>query len=142
MVFALPNLWAGITVCNQQEADEKIPILLDTPAAHRWLSYEPALGPLELLHHGSFTPCFGQNGIEWVVSGSESGPGRRPTPHDNFRSLRDQCVDAGVDYFLKQMGANEDGSGKVVKMPELDGRVWDQMPEAMVEVLESAERSA
>lgn len=63
-------------------------------------------------------------GIDWLICGCESGPGRRPTDPDWIRALRDQCVNAGVPFFLKQMEVD----GKLVKMPELDGRVWDQMP--------------
>jgi len=61
--------------------------------------------------------------IDWVVAGCESIHGRsgRPAPHDWFRSLRDQCTEMEVPFYLKQMSENEDGTGKVVKLPELDG---------------------
>jgi len=68
-----------------------------------------------------------QNGISWCIAGCESGPGARPFSMDWARSLRDQCQVAGVPYFLKQIPAVD---GKLVHMPELDGRVWNQFPEA------------
>jgi len=112
-----PNVWLGGTICNQEEADRIVPIVLDTPAAHRWVSAVLRVGIVKTVDR-----------IEWVVAGCESGPGRRPAKADWFRSLRDQCVEAGVPFFLKQMAQNEDGTGKVVKMPELDDRVWAQTP--------------
>lgn len=63
--------------------------------------------------------------IGWVIVGGESGPGARPFDMDWARSLRDQCQDARVPFFLKQGRID----GRLVKMPELDGRVWDQYPE-------------
>lgn len=64
--------------------------------------------------------------IEWADAGSESGPGRRPIKIKWIRDLRDQCIAAGVPFFLKQMEIG----GKVVKMPKLDGRIMNQMPKA------------
>jgi protein gp37 len=63
--------------------------------------------------------------LSWVICGGESGPNARPMHPDWARSLRDQCQVENVPFFLKQMQVN----GKLVKMPELDGRVWDEFPE-------------
>ena len=94
------------------------------PAAVRFLSCEPLLGPLNDLD---------LTGVHWVIAGGESGPGaRRPKP-EWFRSLRDQCAEAEVDFFFKQWGAfNADGKrvGKKKAGRELDGRLWDGMPVA------------
>jgi protein gp37 len=67
-----------------------------------------------------------QGRLDWVIAGCESGPGARPSHPDWFRSLRDQCIDAGTSFFLKQMVLN----GKMIKMPELDGENWKEFPDA------------
>ena len=110
-VRALPNVWLGVTVEDQQRADLRIPALLATPAAVRFLSCEPLLGPVEL---PEFCACgcgapFGPGvesilGIDWVIVGGESGPGARPMHLDWVRTLRDQVVAAGVPFFFKQWG--------------------------------------
>jgi len=125
----LPNVWLGVSVENQEAANERIPLLLDTPAAVRWISAEPLLGPINL---NSTPPVPGsipvngatvadisgclpkwqqspvraklRDGIDWVVAGGESGPNARPMHPDWARSLRDQCQEAGVAYFFKQWG--------------------------------------
>ena len=117
------NIWLGVSVCNQAEADEKIPILLQIPAAVLYISYEPALSSLYLRP-------------EWleklglVIAGCESGPGRRPAKQIWFRNIKDQCVNTEIPFFLKQWqeGASRNKGGKVIKMPRLDGQVWDQLP--------------
>jgi protein gp37 len=106
----LPNVWLGTSVEDQKRADERIPILLNTPAAVRWLSCEPLLGPVDLKgwiyasfdgdrRHGRTAPY-----IHWVIAGGESGPGARPMHADWVRSLRDQCAAAGVPFMFKQWG--------------------------------------
>ena len=101
--WPLPNVWLGITVCNQAEADEKIPILLATPAAKRFVSVEPMLGPVDLtrIRHGNDPdlPVL----PEWVICGGETGPGARTMNPDWARSLRDQCKAADVPFFFKKM---------------------------------------
>jgi protein gp37 len=92
----LPNVWLGITICNQEEADRDIPKLLDVPAHRRFLSCEPLLGPVDLR--------MGIARIHWVISGGESGPKARPSHPDWHRSLRDQCADDGVPFLFKQWG--------------------------------------
>jgi len=119
-----PNVWLGVSVEDQATADERIPILLDTPAAHRFVSVEPALSWIDF--HCSLDKA------DAVIWGCESGPRRRPAPHDWARHIRSQCQPQKVPFFLKQASENEDGTGRVVKMPELDGRVWNQLPEGMV----------
>lgn len=94
-----PNVWLGTTVENQEEADRRIPILMGVQA-HQWfLSCEPMLSsivlPRDFLDLGPRA---------WVICGGESGAGFRPFPLDPARRLRDQCAEAGVPFFMKQMG--------------------------------------
>ncbi|MEY9098851.1 protein gp37 [Sinorhizobium fredii] len=117
----LPNVWLGVSVEDQKRADERIPLLLDTPAAVRWISAEPLLGPVDLMHVpairisqnitvvrnaltgldgcGNFGPK-----LDWVVAGGESGPDARPMHPDWARELRDQCAASGVPFLFKQWG--------------------------------------
>ncbi len=106
--WPLPNVHLGVSVEDQKTADERIPILLDTPAAVRWVSYEPALGPVEF---GAFMPWESTEpferykvGLDWIVAGGESGPNARPSHPRWFRAVRDQCKAAGVPFYMKQMG--------------------------------------
>lgn len=104
----LPNVWLGTTVENQAAADERIPHLLSTPAAVRFVSCEPLVGAVDLsgyMDEGWFyneEPLDGP--LDWVIAGGESGPGARPMHPDWARSLRDQCQAAGVPFFFKQHG--------------------------------------
>lgn len=96
-----PNIWIGASIVNQEEADRDIPKLLAVKAAVRFISYEPALGPIDfgLLRHG---------GIHWVIVGGESRQGKyAPRPFDLAwaRSAVQQCKDAGVACFVKQLGS-------------------------------------
>jgi protein gp37 len=133
--WPLRNVWLGVSTEDQKTADERIPYLLQTPAAMRFISYEPALGPIDLnstvggtlwiggqqrcgpTHLGIGTPdcpraphhrhherC--RKGLDWVIVGGESGPGARPANPQWFRSVRDQCLAAGVKLFFKQWGAH------------------------------------
>lgn len=135
----LKNLILGVSVEDQQTADERIPLLLQTPAAQRMVSVEPMLGEIDMIVYFNRIANAGYCGacetcgdicqedlpsVDFVVVGCESGPRRRPCNLDWMRSLRDQCQAAGVPFFLKQAEID----GKVVKMPALDGRVWDQRP--------------
>jgi protein gp37 len=98
------NVWLGISVVNQDEADRDIPKLLATPANVRFLSCEPLLGPINF----SKVPGFNRIGLSlygwWIISGGESGPKARPSHPDWHRSLRDQCAAAGVPFLFKQWG--------------------------------------
>ena len=123
-----PHVWLGVTAENQKTADERIPILLDIPAAVRFVSVEPMLSDIDLKLHS-----YAQSGnmhstrrvfLNWIIAGTESGPKRRPAKTEWIRSLKDQCVKAGIPFFLKQREID----GKVVKMPLLDGKKWAEMP--------------
>jgi protein gp37 len=124
-IRVLPNVWLGVSVEDQTRADERIPHLLATPAAVRFLSCEPLLGPVDLHRHDSdeardwltghwFEVDTAPDGggiaqgtgakIDWVIAGGESGPGARPMHPDWARSLRDQCAAAGVPFHFKQWG--------------------------------------
>jgi protein gp37 len=126
----LRNVWYGVTVCAPDELS-KLDDLRETPAAVRFVSFEPLLadmGQVDL------------SGIDWVICGGESGPGARPMHPDWVRSLRDQCAAASVPFFFKQWGdhpwpwcktmvtagwdVNAKKGGRV-----LDGREWNQYPE-------------
>lgn len=117
----LPNVWLGVSVENQKAADERIPLLVDTPAAVRFLSCEPLLGPVNLgkwLLTPGWTPSYydldnihgypnaepTNEHIQWVIVGGESGRNARPMNPDWARSLRDQCHAASVPYLFKQWG--------------------------------------
>ena len=118
-----PRIWLGVSVENQEAADERIPLLLRTPAAVRWISAEPLLGRVDLCEHfgmwwNQTMDCFESVGsrfnrdpnnlahtaIDWIVVGGESGPSARPMSPDWARSLRDQCAAAGVPFMFKQWG--------------------------------------
>lgn len=105
------NAWAGATVEDQRRADERIPHLLRVPARVRFLSMEPLLGAVEfsdVTRRSDAVEQLGRkalDGISWVIAGGESGPRARPSHPDWFRSLRDQCVAAGVRFHFKQIGA-------------------------------------
>lgn len=115
----LPNVWLGVSVENQHFADERIPLLLQTPAAVRFISAEPLLGPVNLhkalcnkVRADVVTPsdvwgaeCNSAGMVDWVIVGGESGPGARPFDLDWGRSIVDQCGRAGVAVFVKQIGA-------------------------------------
>lgn len=185
----LPNVLLGVTAESQKWAYERVSLLLQTPAQWRFVSCEPMLEAIDLLHVKPWNPVHGPDGvdaleggswghqhvkdlafscngeenspgycshtgapkIDWVIAGCESGPGARPCNIEWLRSLRDQCVEAHVYFFLKQASICQicGGSGNAnapahagcgachstgraahpVKMPSLDGKVWDQMPE-------------
>jgi protein gp37 len=124
-IFPLTQVWLGVSVEDQARADERIPDLLATPAAVRWLSCEPLLGPVDLTRieppHCTWLDALeGREHIgpavveadaklDWIVAGGESGPGSRPMHPDWARSLRDQCAAAGVPFFFKQWGEWEGG---------------------------------
>jgi len=100
------NLWLGVSVEDQPTADERIPLLLDTPVEHRIVSYEPALGPVALsAFFGERIPGGDNFCVDGVLAGGESGPHARPCNLDWLRSVRDQCEEAGVPFFMKQLGS-------------------------------------
>jgi len=108
------NVWMGVSIESygyQSRADH----LRKVPAAVRFLSLEPLLGPLDTLD---------VSGIHWVIVGGESGPGARPIEAEWVRKIREQCCAARVPFFFKQWGGvQKKRNGRV-----LDGRTWDEMP--------------
>ena len=147
--YAHPHVWIGTSVENQEQADKRIPELLKIPAAVRFLSCEPLLGPVDLFYVDA---C---EYIHWVIVGGESGHNARPMHPQWVRDIRDQCVAAGVPFLFKQWG--EWASDCLCDTPEpcrdigrpspglpgvmfrcgknkagrlLDGRTWDEFPEA------------
>lgn len=144
--WPLPNVWLGISAEDQPAADERIPLLLQCPAAVRFVSCEPLLGPISLGMLGTrenWRPVY--DGIRWVIAGGESGPKARPMHPDWVRSLRDQCQEAGVPFFFKQWGEwlphvdtvreelpTKDQFTRVGKKAAgrlIDGREWNECPE-------------
>ncbi|GBG14337.1 DNA repair photolyase [Novimethylophilus kurashikiensis] len=102
LVWPVQNAWLGVTAEHQEAALERIVWLQKTPAAIRWVSAEPLIGPLDLLFalESDALPS-----IDWVVGGAESGDGARPADLRWFRALRDQCRKAGKKFLFKQWGA-------------------------------------
>jgi protein gp37 len=100
--WPLPNVWIGVSVEDQQRADERIPELVRTPAAVRFLSCEPLLEQVTLPIVHVFGNAPRPPGIDWVICGCESGPGARPCEVAWLRVLRNQCKGADVPFFLKQ----------------------------------------
>jgi protein gp37 len=110
----LPNVWLGVSVEDQASADARIPLLLDTPAAVRFVSYEPAIGPLDFSPPslrgsgnwlGHATQSRGMHdGLDWIIVGGESGPGARRCDVAWIRSTIEQCRAAKVPCFVKQLG--------------------------------------
>lgn len=107
----LPNVWLGVSAEDQRRADERVPLLLDTPAEVRWVSAEPLIGPIDFhsaacRDHGSASSCpVCLGGLDWIVAGGESGHGARPMHPIWVRAIRDQCAAAGVVFLFKQWGA-------------------------------------
>jgi len=139
LAWPLPNVWLGVTAEDQPRADERIPDLLATPAALRFVSVEPMLGPVDLKN---ITPAdkyeldalsgfdFDQSSVgprlDWVIAGGESGPGARPMHPDWVRWLRGQCAAAAVPFFFKHDGThhirsrddlpwNEDNAARLIE---------------------------
>lgn len=118
------HVWIGVSVENQRWTS-RIDALRRVPAAVRFLSCEPLLGPLEL----------DLSGIHWVIAGGESGPRARPMQPDWARLVRDQCAEAGVPFFFKQWGAHNESGKRVGKKRAgraLDGQVHGGVPEGSV----------
>ena len=135
--FPYPNIWLGTSVENQQAADDRIWHLLNTPAAVRFLSVEPLLALVRLGLHRVAIPKHRESWPAervsnfWVIVGCESGPGARSMQEDWVRSIRDECVEAGVSFFFKQA---LDARGHKISLPELDGRRWAEFPTPRMEV--------
>jgi protein gp37 len=106
--WPLPNVHLGVSVEDSATADERIPLLLQTPAAVRFVSYEPALGPVNFalylpkVERGRGGPIRGSGGLDWLIIGGESGPGARPMDLAWLSPAISQCREAGVPVFVKQ----------------------------------------
>ncbi len=133
-----PNVWLGVSAENQATADERIPILLNTPAALRFVSLEPLLGPINLRPLPDFSdkgdgPAWlgrddgsaaHRRGLDWVIAGGESGPEARPIDPVHVRAIRDHCVELDVPFFFKQWS----DPGLQEKGILLDDKEWSQIP--------------
>lgn len=142
----LPNVWLGVSTENQEQADARIPYLLDTPAAVRFVSAEPLLSEMDFdsslggtqwvggqrgcggTHHGNGSPDCPKhlhhhhdtrckNGLDWIIVGGESGAGARPCRVEHIRSIVRQCKAADVPVFVKQLGSNAMGSALIDAPP-------------------------
>ena len=113
--WPLPNVWLGCSVENQQAADERIPLLLEAPAAHRWVSVEPLLGPVDL---HLYLPPYAGSGIDWVAVGGESGPHSRSMEQHWLAQVLLDCNVAAVPAYAKQ------DSGP---RPGMQGRIPDAL---------------
>lgn len=145
--WPLPNMHLGVSVENQAAADERIPWLLKTPAAKRFLSVEPLLEQITLtmLHHAGITNIDCLNGrhglayplqghgekIDQIIVGGESGPGARPFHLEWARSLQHQCKDSGTAFFLKQVGSNPFLRGEPLKLKDRKGGDISEWPEEL-----------
>ena len=154
-LYNAKNIWLGVTVENQAEADRRLPALLSINGYFkRFVSCEPLLGPLDLNYvkstfFGAFSALSGIciddvqrfRKLDWVIAGGESGPGARSSQAHWFRNLRDDCVSADVNFFFKQWGEyapHRSSSsydtpmvrvGKKTAGRILDGREWSQRPQ-------------
>jgi len=153
--WPLPNVWCGTSTEDQRRAEERIPVLLQIPAAVRFLSMEPLLGPVDL---ESIISKRDFRRLDWVIVGGESGPRSRAMHPSWARKVRDHSVRNNVSFFFKQVGSGAwvadskarqwmSHDGKVSKIRvkgwqgirfgskksggrQLDGRLWEQMPQA------------
>lgn len=139
--WPLSNAWIGASCEDQATADARIPDLLATPAAVRFVACEPMIGPINLRRylrghedHGvdlsreagsKVGCCIGWTPpLDWVICGSESGHGARLCNLEWVRFLKDQCIAAEIHFFWKQHIENK----KKITLPELDGRQWAEFP--------------
>lgn len=120
--WPLPNVWLGVSAEDQQRADERIPWLFKTPAAVRFLSCEPLLGRLDIglrnWAHIGRDDCR----LDWVIVGGESGAGARPCNVADIRFIVEDCKEAGVACFVKQLGSNPVFPGDPMKTAHASNR--------------------
>ncbi len=115
--WPLPNVHIGVSAEDQERWDERVPFLMDCPAAVRFVSVEPMLGSIV---------CIGVDELDWVICGGESGHGARPMDENWARDLRDDCARAGVPFMLKQLGGTRDKRGGALAI--LDGERHVEFP--------------
>lgn len=131
--WPLPNVWLGVSVEDQVTADARIPVLLRCPAALHFVSYEPALGPVD------FSPWLGGTdahdaergpslSLGWIIVGGESGPGARSFDLAWARRTRDQCRAAGVPLFFKQGGSRPMLDGVPYSIRDRGGKDLSEFP--------------
>jgi len=113
----LPNVWLGTSIESDKYAF-RADYLTATPAAVRFLSLEPLIGPV---------PSLDLDGIDWVIVGGESGPNHRPIEIGWVRNIRDACIHYEIPFFFKQWGGRTPKTGG----RDLDGRTWDEYPEVV-----------
>lgn len=146
--IGMKHVWLGVSIEDRKTAAERLIWLQKTPAYLRFISYEPALGPIATALQPFLSPAHlpGRHvklgplnewivdvdgahimwrGIDWVIAGAESGPGARPMDEQWVRDVKNECVAAGVPFFYKQNVGKE----KKISTPELDGRTWTEFPE-------------
>lgn len=134
----MPNIWLGVSAEDQVSYEQRMPVLVRTPAAVRFISAEPLLGPLDLMLAGTVQEAWGvrygplASLIDLCIVGGESGPNARPMKPEWVRNIRDQCIAYDVAFFFKQWGGTSkvDGAwgGRL-----LDGRTWHDLPVAAEE---------
>ncbi len=122
--WPMPNVWLGVSCEDQQRADERIPLLLETPAAVRFVSAEPLIGPIRFELEADSV-----GNIDWVIVGGESGPGARPCDVAWVRSIVDECAECLVPVFVKQLGAipfttNAAKAAPLARVRKTDGNYW------------------
>jgi len=135
------HVWLGTTVEDQKRANMNIPPLLAVPAARRFLSCEPIVGPIDV---GTAIRCAGcpecgskswgcgaSTKLHWIITGGETGAEARPADPEWYRHLRNQSVAQGVPFFFKQWGEFEASGARVGKKKAgriMDGQIWDERP--------------
>lgn len=130
--YNFPNLWLGLTICTQAEADEKIPIMLEVkrknPLLHIWLSIEPMLDAINLYEISTFKrennldACY----FDWIVVGGESGSKARGCSYIWVKNIKDFCLATQTPFYFKQWDQME--SGKDYKIAEIDGKKYKALP--------------
>jgi len=138
----LKNVWCGVTIEDQDRADERIPILLGTPAVIRFVSVEPMLsqielGPYNLGAAGRAGRNYQMPQIDWVICGGENGPGSRPMKTEWALDLLGQCRSASVPFLFKRHGTHHDRSNPLGFVGDLQnhgrrlqGKIYDELPNA------------
>lgn len=117
--WPVPAVWLGVSVEDQATADERIPLLLQTPAAVRWASYEPAIGPVDFRLFLDRGAAVETRGLDWIVVGGESGPGARPLPLNAVAAIADGCRIVGVPVYVKQ-----DSGPRPGQQGRIPGELW------------------